>query len=246
MTQGVAIVTGGAGTLGWAIGDALAAEGLRVILVDVAPPSARGPGQRQEARRCDITRAEDREALITDLPALSVLVNCAGTGGIVPFADTSADLWDTMLALNLSAAFHLSCAAVPRMAPGSAIVNIASVSGIRAGFGRTAYGVSKAGLIQLSKQMAVELAPRGITVNAVAPGPVDGPLARGSHPESQVADYLATIPQGRYAQPEEVADAVAFLAGPKARHITGQCLAVDGGYLAAGVGVRDAQAATMS
>ena len=89
--------------------------------------------------------------------------------------------------------------------------------------------------------MALELAPRGITVNAVAPGPVEGGLAAATHSAEQRADYLATIPQGRYARAEEVADTVSFLCGPRARHVTGQCVAVDGGWSAAGIGVREAQ-----
>jgi 3-oxoacyl-[acyl-carrier protein] reductase len=239
MTRGGAIVTGGAGTLGRAIGDALAAGGLDVILADLAPVDDPGPGQRGVT--CDMTDPEGRAALLAECDAVEVLVNCAGIGAIVPFLDTPAALWDRILGLNLTAAFHLSQSVARRMQPGASIVNIASVSGIRASAGRVAYGVSKAGLIQLTKQMAVELAPRGITVNAVAPGPVDGPLANGTHPQSQIDDYLATIPQGRYAQATEIAGAVAFLAGPDARHITGQCLAVDGGFLAAGVGVREVQ-----
>ncbi|QBY00497.1 SDR family oxidoreductase [Rhodophyticola sp. CCM32] len=242
MRDPVAIVTGGAGTLGRAIGDALAADGMRVILADMVPVADAGAGQAGVA--CDITDAEDRARLIAGAGSdLRVLVNCAGTGQVVPLPEISAALWDKVIALNLSAAFHLCQLAAGGLGEGGAIINISSVSGLRAGYGRVAYGVSKAGLIQLTRQIAVELGPRGITCNTVAPGPVEGPLTRGIHPQSQVEDYLNTIPQGRYAIPEEIASAVAFLAGPGARHITGQCLAVDGGFLAAGVGVRDAQQA---
>jgi 3-oxoacyl-[acyl-carrier protein] reductase len=239
MSRGVAIITGGAGTLGRAIGDALAANGHAVILADLASVEDPGPGQTSVV--CDITDSAERAALVSGAGEIATLVNCAGTGAVVPFLDTSGELWERIIALNLSAAFHLSQAAARAMPPGSSIINIASVSGIRASVGRVAYGVSKAGLIQLTKQMAVELAPRGITVNAVAPGPVDGPLANDTHPQSQIDDYLATIPQGRYAQASEIASAVAFLASPDARHITGACLPVDGGFLAAGIGVRGVQ-----
>jgi 3-oxoacyl-[acyl-carrier protein] reductase len=156
--------------------------------------------------------------------------------------DTDQALWDAVMAVNLTAPFFLAQAAARAMREGGAIVNIASVSGLRAGDGRTAYGVSKAGLIHMTRQMAVELAPLGITCNAVAPGPVEGPLARAGHTQDQVDDYLGAIPQGRYAAPGEVAAAVAFLVSDDAAHITGQCLAVDGGWSVAGVGVRAAQA----
>ena len=171
--------------------------------------------------------------------APGVLVNCAGIAAVVPLAETDLALWDRVIAVNLTAPMFLSQALAPAMAAagGGAIVNVASVSGIRAGVGRAAYGTSKAALIHLTRQLAVELAPSGITVNALAPGPVAGPLADGTHPPDQVAEYLATIPQHRYAEPEEVAHAAAFLAGPGARHVTGQCLAVDGGWLASGIGV---------
>jgi 3-oxoacyl-[acyl-carrier protein] reductase len=239
MNEGAAIITGGAGTLGRAIGDALAAQGCPVILADIA--RSRTSGRDKPAWPATSPIPPPARPCWRRPGEIATLVNCAGTGAIVPFLDTTVELWDRIIGLNLSAAFHLSQLAARAMGPGSSIVNIASVSGIRASVGRVAYGVSKAGLIQLTKQMAVELAPHGITVNAVAPGPVDGPLAGDTHPQSQIDDYLATIPQGRYAQAGEIASAVAFLVGPEARHITGACLPVDGGFLAAGVGVRDAQ-----
>ena len=248
MTRGAAIVTGGAGSLGRAIGIALAADGFDVWLWDrdeaAVGEVADEIGAR--SRACDVTDPESRARALDAAGTPAVLVNCAGIAGVVPFFETDAALWERMLAVNLTAPMFLTQEVARRMAAGGSggrVVNVASVSGLRASFGRTAYGVTKAGIIQLTRQSAVELAAFGINVNAVAPGPVEGPMARLVHPPEQVADYIATIPQARYAQAEEIAGAVAFLCGPAARHVTGQCLAVDGGWSAAGIGVVQAQQA---
>ncbi|MCE8009108.1 SDR family oxidoreductase [Aestuariivita sp.] len=243
MTSRTAIVTGGGGTLGLAIGAALIRDGWHVVLWDIDPhlhEAARTVGAA--ARVVDITEpAACAHGLIEDGP-IGALIHCAGIGQIVPFDQLDRELWDRFMTVNLTAPVFLTQAALPSMLEGGAVIMVASVSGIRAGFGRVGYGTSKAAMIHLARQLAVELAPRGITCNAIAPGPVEGPLAAGSHPPEQVADYVATIPQGRYAQPQEIAETAAFLASPRASHITGQCLAVDGGYLAAGVGVTQARA----
>ncbi len=239
-----AIVTGGAGGIGRAIARGLREIGWNVALVDVAETvheTAEDLGGR--GFRCDITDRASRAEVLAGVPRPGALVNCAGIARLTPALDVAEAEWRQMMEINLFAPFFLSQEVARAMTDGGAIVNIASVSGVRAGFGRMSYGVSKAALIHMTKQFALELAPRGITCNAVAPGPVEGDLAR-IHPPDQIADYLKTIPQARYAKAKEIADAAVFLCTPAAAHITGQCIAVDGGWTAAGVGVAAAQRQT--
>lgn len=237
MSNGTAIITGGAGTLGLATGKALASDGWAVLLVDLTE-SVLDAADQIGARglKCDLTDAQSRAEVVTQAGPIGALVNCAGIGRVVPFFETDEALWDAMINVNLTVPMRLGQAVAREMVKtgGGNIVNIASVSGQQASRGRTAYGTSKAGLIHLTRQMAVELAEHGIRCNAVAPGPVEGPMAK-HHPPEQRQRYLETIPQGRYAQPQEIAEAVRFLVSPGASNITGHCLNVDGGWRIAGV-----------
>ncbi|WP_323769302.1 SDR family oxidoreductase [Antarctobacter sp.] len=237
MARGTAIVTGGSGTLGLAIGRALRADGWPVLLVDLSEGVTKAAaGIGAQGVQADLTDPAARADLVDKAGCIGALVNCAGIGRVVPFFDTDEALWDAMLHVNLTVPMRLSQAVARVMADqsGGVIVNIASVSGQQASRGRVAYGTSKAGLIHLTKQMAVELAEHGIRCNAVAPGPVEGPLAK-HHPPEQRQRYLETIPQGRYAEAPEIAEAVRFLVSDGASNITGHCLNVDGGWQVAGV-----------
>ena len=115
------------------------------------------------------------------------------------------------------------------------VINIASIAGLRAGIGRTGYGTSKAAVIGLTRQMALELGPLGVTANAIGPGPVETPLTAVAHSDVTREAYLDLIPVGRYGKIEEMADAAAFLAGEEAAYMNGHILYVDGGYTAIGI-----------
>jgi NAD(P)-dependent dehydrogenase (short-subunit alcohol dehydrogenase family) len=166
-------------------------------------------------------------------------VNNAGTAVFKPMLETTPEEWGRVLAVNLTGPFLTVQAAAPLMAEtgGGAVVNVTSISGLRASTLRVAYGTSKAALAHLTKQQAVELAGLGIRVNAVAPGPVDTAMAQAVHSPEIRADYHDAIPLNRYGLESELADAIFFLCGERASYITGQVLAVDGGFEAAGIGL---------
>jgi NAD(P)-dependent dehydrogenase (short-subunit alcohol dehydrogenase family) len=166
-------------------------------------------------------------------------VNNAGVAVFKPILETTFEEWRAVLGTNLDGAFLCThaCAPVMKKTGGGSVVNIASISGLRASTLRVAYGTSKAALIQLTKQYAVELGTVGIRVNAVAPGPVETEMAKLVHSVAIRSDYHDVIPLERYGTVEEIAAAVGFLCSPAASYINGQVLAVDGGFEAAGVGL---------
>lgn len=248
-TTRVALVTGAARGIGLATARLFLAEGWRVALLDVE-------GELLEAAVAAIARPDDTLALTCDLAdpvaitaafaalaarfgRLDALVNNAGTAVFKPLLETTLEEWSRVMAVNLTGPFLTSQAAAALMADhgGGAIVNITSISGIRASTLRVAYGTSKAALAHLTKQQAAELASLGIRVNAVAPGPVDTAMAKAVHSPEIRADYRDAIPLARYGLEEELAQAIVFLCSDKASYITGQVLAVDGGFEAAGIGL---------
>ena len=247
MTVRSALITGAARGIGLATAKRFLAEGYRVALLDIdgetlgKAVSALGGSQRTLALTCDVASAEQVEAAMArvkqDFGTLDALVNNAGTAVFKPALDTTLAEFQRTMDVNLTGPFLMVQACVPLMQKGGAIVNITSISGLRASALRIAYGTSKAALEHLTKQLALELSVRGIRVNAVAPGPVNTAMAKAVHSAAIRADYHDAIPLGRYGLEEEIAEAVFFLASERASYITGQVLAVDGGFDAIGIGL---------
>lgn len=244
MTNRIAVVTGAGAGIGLAVAERLGAAGLRVVLLDRDPETlARRASEAWIAERLALDVA-DAAAVATGFDGIAerhgpigVLVNNAGIAALHPFLDHPLDAWDRVMAVNVRGAFLCAQAAGRQMALAGwgRIINIASVSGVRASPGRAAYGTSKAAIIGLTRQMAVELAGFGITANAVAPGATETDLVRQHHTAATREGFNAATPDGRYAAPPEIAEAVAFLASEAAGHVNGVVLPVDGGFLAAGI-----------
>lgn len=242
LTGRVALVTGGSGGIGRAIVRRLAAEGADVVLcvsksIDAAEELAgelRGLGRRSLAARTDVCDADQVDSLVNatiqEFGRVDILVNNAGiVRDALVVRMKNAD-WDSVLDTNLKGAFHtIRAAARPMMkARYGRIVNISSVVGLIGNPGQANYVAAKAGLIGLTKSSARELASRGITVNAVAPGYIAAGMTDHLSEESREA-FLSRIPVGRAGSPEDVASVVAFLSSEEAAYITGQVIGVDGG-----------------
>ncbi|WP_028163680.1 SDR family NAD(P)-dependent oxidoreductase [Bradyrhizobium elkanii] len=248
-SQKVALVTGAARGIGLATARRFLAEGWRVALLDIEREllneavASLKQAENTLALPCDVSDAAAVAAAVAAVEKrfgrLDALVNNAGVAVFAPLLDTSDADWSRILAVNLTGPFLCAKAAAPLMREhgGGAIVNITSISAVRASTLRSAYGTSKAGLAHLTKQLAVELASLGIRVNAVAPGPVDTAMAKAVHTAAIRADYHDAIPLNRYGLEEELAEAIFFLSSERASYITGQILAVDGGFDAAGIGL---------
>ena len=227
----VAVVTGAAQGIGAAIADAFEAEGAQVARTDVEADLALDVTDRGSVDRALAEVAER-------LGEPTILVNNAGINRIGPSESLPEERWQEVVDVNLTGTFRCAQAAGERMLAGGrgTIVNVASISAFVAMPGRAAYCATKAGVVALTRVLAVEWAARGIRVNAVAPGYVGTPMIEQAIEEGLLAaDELAgRTPLGRVATPGEIADAVVYLASPAARYVTGQTLVVDGGYLAYG------------
>lgn len=230
------LITGGASGIGRATAEMMRVRGAEVAVLDRAES---GPDGMAFAR-ADLTDAGGVAHSLRDLAegmgGLDVLINCAGIDLEAPSAEVTDAQWEEVIGINLTGPMRTARAAFPylRASDRGAIVNVSSGAGLRPIPDRAAYCSSKAGLVMLSKSLALDWAPHGIRVNAVCPGAVETGLFRQSYedhpdPEGRLEMIRARYALGRVAAPEELAEAIVFLASPAASYVTGVALAVDGG-----------------
>ncbi len=261
-TEKVAVITGAARGIGLEIARQFAAQGTRVVLLDIeaalltqAVQTQGWSKQQALALPCDVSIEAQVNTCVAQAALqfgrIDHLVNNAGVATFKPLLAHTAQEWQRVMDVNLTGPFLCTQACAPHMLRNAdssraantasqekgSIVNIASISGLRASSLRVAYGTSKAALIHLTKQQAVELGNQGIRCNAVAPGPVETAMAKAVHSHEIRRDYHDTIPLARYGTEAEIAGAVLWLCSPQASYINGQCLAVDGGFDASGIGL---------
>ena len=254
MNQPVVIITGAARGIGLACAQWFFLRNYRVAMLDVddvellKASKALGEPARVLALHCNVASPVEVQTAVEEIcrtfGRIDALVNNAGVALFKPLLEHTFDEWRQVMSVNLDGPFLCTQACAPVMLKNAkttggygAVVNIASISGLRASALRVAYGTSKAAIIHLTKQQAVELGNMGIRVNAIAPGPVDTDMAKKVHSAAIRKDYADAIPLARYGTPEEIAEGVGFLCSPAASYINGQVLAVDGGFDAAGIGL---------
>ena len=241
----LAIVTGAARGIGLATAKLFNENGFKVAIVDKDKNEITNLSILNNDIRTfcyDISNHDNIDNMFKSIlkwhNRIDVLVNNAGVADFGKIEATDLNRWNDVMRTNLDGAFMCSQKSISHLKKTrGCIINIASISGLRASTLRVAYGTSKAAIIQLTKQQAAELGEYGIRVNCVAPGPVKTKLAMAVHTQDIIDAYHDAIPLNRYGTEIEIANAIYFLASDKASYVTGQILAVDGGFEATGVGL---------
>lgn len=244
--EGAILVTGAASGIGLATVDALIGSDVRVVAADCDVDGLAALAARGDARlHCETLDISDEETIggaidrgIAALGPLCGVVNSAGSGRDLPALDTDATYFRRLLDINLVGNFVVAREAARRMmaGKGGSIVNITSVSGLRGNAGRAAYGASKGGMDALTRILAAEWAAGAVRVNAIAPGPIDTPLAMRVHSEAVREEWNSLVPLSRYGLPREVASAILFLLDEdRSSYMTGQTLCIDGGFTIGGL-----------
>jgi NAD(P)-dependent dehydrogenase (short-subunit alcohol dehydrogenase family) len=244
----VALITGGASGIGMATAERLVAAGWKVAVADRNETALEAWRQRPGGAAgvllapFDVTDETAAQAAVARaaeaLGGLDGVVNAAGIAADIPALDTPVELFRRVLDINVTGTFIVARAAARIMKErgGGAIVNLASVAGLRGSKGRSAYGASKGAVVVLTQVLANDLARYGIRVNAVAPGPVDTPMVQAMHTAEDRALWTRHIPMRRYGTPEEIASVIeVLLDGTRSGYITGEVIAVDGGFRGAGI-----------
>jgi 3-oxoacyl-[acyl-carrier protein] reductase len=238
----VAIVTGAGQGIGRGIALAMAKEGAKVVVTDITDKrfevakEIEALGSQALAVKCDVSNKSDVEGMVKEalnkFGRVDILVNNAGIYPFKPFADMTEQDWDRVLNINLKGVFYCVKAVLPRMIEQryGKIINLSSIAGSVVGFPSLVhYSSSKAAILGFTRSLALEVAPHGINVNAIAPGPIDTPGAKAPSPE-MAEQTKKMIPLGRMGLPQDIANLAVFLASDKSSFITGQCIVSDGGY----------------
>ena len=241
----VAVVTGAARGIGLATTDLFRDAGYVVAMIDRDEPVLTEEASRRDnvlPVLCDVSIPDQVEDMVsqvmTKLGRVDALVNNAGVADFGPIADTSFERWRTVMETNLDGVFLVTQALTNALkAAKGAIVNIASISGLRASTLRVAYGTSKAGVMHITRQQAAELGEFGVRANCVCPGPVATKLAMAVHTQDIIDAYHDAIPLNRYGSEQEIAEVIYFLCSDKASYVSGQVISVDGGFESTGIGL---------
>ncbi|QQS60946.1 MAG: SDR family oxidoreductase [Candidatus Moraniibacteriota bacterium] len=237
----VALITGAGQGIGRGIALTLAKEGAHIIVSDInfenaqkVAEEARGFGSEVEVVGCDVSNKESVSEMFRKVDEkfgrLDILVNNAGIFPFSPLIDMEESQWDKVMEVNVKSLYYCTREALKRLPEGGRIITVSSIASIIGFEGLTHYCASKGAVNGFTHALSLELAPKGITVNAVAPGAISTPGADSGVDEETTNQFLKTIPMGRKGQPEDIANAVTFLASDRASYITGQVIVVDGGW----------------